>query len=193
LRLRADDPHREELRPAAVGVAQGAAGAVDLVLAGLAHHLEGGLGEADHATGADRVRREHAAAHVDGQLAVERGRSGLGELPAAALLSEAEILHPHRLEPRERHVDLGAVDLAERVGDAGALPEVRRRLAAGQGIGLVALGVRQRLRAHHLAVDPGGVLDAGGGDRVGGGDHHRAGAVGGGAGLVVPDRVPQDL
>ena len=53
--LRADDPHREELRAAAVGVAERAAGAVDLVLAGRAAHLQRRLGEAEHAGGADRV------------------------------------------------------------------------------------------------------------------------------------------
>ena len=60
--LGADDPHGEELGAAAVGVADGRAGAVDLVLAGLAAHLHGRLGEAEHAGGADRVGRQHAAA-----------------------------------------------------------------------------------------------------------------------------------
>src|SRR4051794_21511198 len=95
--LRADDPHREELGPAAVGVAQGTPGAVDLVLAGRTAHLKGRLGETEHAAGADRVGGEHAAAHVDRHPAVQRGRTRLGELPAVALRGEAEALQPHRL------------------------------------------------------------------------------------------------
>ena len=54
-------PHRVVLRAAAVGVAERLAGTLDLVVAGLAHHLDGRLGEADHARCADRVRRQHAA------------------------------------------------------------------------------------------------------------------------------------
>jgi len=45
----AEHPHGKELRPAAVGLAQGPAHAVDLVLAGLTAHLEGDLQEAEHA------------------------------------------------------------------------------------------------------------------------------------------------
>ena len=58
------DPHGEVLRRAAVGVADRRADAVDLVLAGLAAHLQRGLGEPQHAGGADRVRRQHAARRV---------------------------------------------------------------------------------------------------------------------------------
>ena len=70
---------------------------------------------------------------------------------------EAEVLQPHRLEPRERHVDLGRVDLLERVGDPGLLPERGGGVAAGLRVDLVALGGRGRLGAHHGAVDPGRV------------------------------------
>src|SRR3954447_7790612 len=94
--LRAHHPHREELRAAAVCVAQRLASTVDLVLAGGAADLEGRLAEAEHAGGADRVRGEDAARAVDRELAVHRGRAGLRELPAAAVgFREAEGLQPH--------------------------------------------------------------------------------------------------
>jgi hypothetical protein len=48
----------------------------------------------------------------------------LDELPAVADRGEAEVLEPHRLEPRERHVHLDHVDLVQRVGDAGLLEHV---------------------------------------------------------------------
>ena len=82
--FRADDPHREVLRGAAVGVAERAARAVDLVLAREAAHLQRGFGEAQHARRADRVRREHAARAVDRHVALHRGRAALGHLPAFA-------------------------------------------------------------------------------------------------------------
>ncbi len=108
----ADDPHGEELRAAAVGVADGEAGAVDLVLTGLAAHLHGRLAEADHPRGADRVRRQHAAGHVHRQVArVDLRDAVLDHPPPLAGLGEQEVLQPHRLEPRERHVHLDAVDL----------------------------------------------------------------------------------
>ena len=80
------------------------------------------------------------------------------ELPAARRwLGEAERLQPHRLEPRERHVDLGHVDLVDRVGDAGLLPERGGGVTRGLRVDLVALGGRGRLGTHHRAVDPGRV------------------------------------
>src|SRR5262249_3488951 len=85
-----DHPHCKKLGAAAVGVTEGGAGAVHLVLARLAPHLQGGLGEAQHARRADRVRRQHAARHVHRQLAVERGGTLLRHLPAVALGHEAE-------------------------------------------------------------------------------------------------------
>ena len=82
------DPHGEELRGAAVGVAERGAGAVDLVLAGLAAHLQRGLGEAQHARRADRVRRQHAAraVHRAGRRRSRsrRSRSASSPRPSAA-------------------------------------------------------------------------------------------------------------
>ena len=89
---------------------------------------------------ADRVGRQHAAGRVDRQVAVERGRAVVDHLPAVALVGEAEVLHPHRLVPAERHVDLGAVDVAARVGDAGLRVDVRRAVATGVRVHQVAAG-----------------------------------------------------
>src|SRR5690348_14172694 len=58
------DPHGEELRASAVGVAERRAGAVDLMLPRLSSYLHRRLREAQHARRADRVRRQHAARHV---------------------------------------------------------------------------------------------------------------------------------
>src|SRR2546423_1111322 len=85
------------------------ASTVDRGVPGGAAPLQGALREPQHAGGADRVRAEHAARHVDGQVAVHRGDTVLGELPAFAGLREPEVLEPHRLEPAERHVHLDAV------------------------------------------------------------------------------------
>src|SRR3954449_3121285 len=125
------DPHREELRAATVRVAQRLAGAVDLVLTGLTHDLERRLGEAQHPAGPDGVGGQHTAAHVDRELAADGRLAGLGQLPAVTLCGEPEVLDPHRLEPRERNVDLRAVDLLERVGDPGLLPQRGGGVAAG--------------------------------------------------------------
>src|SRR4051812_44768560 len=70
----ADEPHGEELRAAAVGVAEGDLGAVDLVLARLSTHLHRGLREAQHPAGPDGIGRQHSPAHVDGKIAVHLGR-----------------------------------------------------------------------------------------------------------------------
>src|SRR5262249_19749150 len=79
----ADDPHGEELRRAAVRVAERDAGAVDLVRAGPAAHLQRGLGEAEHAGGADGVGAEHAARRVDRQRAAHGGGAVEDRAPAA--------------------------------------------------------------------------------------------------------------
>src|SRR5690606_38456516 len=133
----ADDPHGEELRAATVGVAQGDPGAVDLVLAGPAPDLQRRLGEADEARRADGVGRQHPAGGVPGDVAVHGRGPLLDELPARALLGEAEVLQPHRLVPRERHVDLGDVDVPPGVGDAGLAVDVGGALPAGPGVHLV--------------------------------------------------------
>src|SRR5690625_524577 len=65
--VRGDNPHRVVLRAPTVGVAEGFAGPGHLVIAALAHHLDGGLGEPDHPRGADRVARQHPAGGVDRQ------------------------------------------------------------------------------------------------------------------------------
>src|SRR5581483_5819741 len=184
------DPHREELRTAAVRMTERCLRAVDLVLAGHAAHLQRGLGEPAHAGGADRVRRHDAAGRVDGQVAVKRRTSVVDHLPAGALVGEAEVLHPHRLVPGERHVDLGSVDVAARIGDAGLRVDVLRAVTTGVRVDDIAAGAHRRLAAYGGAVDPrrrvGGAL---GGVLVG--EHDRAGAVGGRTGLEVADRIPQ--
>src|SRR5262245_475055 len=73
--LAGDDPGREVLRAAAVRVAERLPCAVHLVRAGHAAHLERRLGEANQARGADRVRGQHAARHVDREVAVEGRRA----------------------------------------------------------------------------------------------------------------------
>src|SRR5690242_14008853 len=151
-----DDPHREELRAPAVRVAHRLARAVDLVRVGAAHDLAGSLREAEQSGRTDRVGAEHAARGIHWQLAADRRLAGFGELPALALGHEPEVLQPHGLEPRERHVDLGRVDLLERVADAGLLPQRGRGLLPGLRVDLVATGVGRRLGAHRGGVDPGG-------------------------------------
>src|SRR5699024_4477066 len=95
----------------------------------------------------------------------------------------------------ERDVDLGGVDLLGRVGDAGLGPQGVGGVAAGLRVGVVAAGEGSRLGAQGGGVDPGdlpaGVLHGLG--RLGVADHDRARAVGGRAGLVEADRVPQHL
>ena len=53
IELRADDPHREVLRAAAVGVAEGVLDVRHLMLAGATHHLQRRLAEPQHARGYD--------------------------------------------------------------------------------------------------------------------------------------------
>ena len=103
-------------------------------------------------------------------------------------LGEAEVLQPHGLEPGEGHVDLGAVHLFDRVGDA-RLRQRGGRVRAGLRVDLVAPGeLVGSLRPRCPGSRPGP------GDFFGRrlvADHHRAGAVGGRAGLEEADRVPQ--
>jgi hypothetical protein len=99
-------------------VAHGDARPVDLVLAGEAAHLQRRLGETQQARGADGVRRHDAARRIDRQIAAERGDAVGGHAPAVVELGEPEALQPHRLEPGERHVELGDVDLPARIGNA---------------------------------------------------------------------------
>src|SRR5438874_830534 len=83
------------------GVNERDLGAVDLVLSRLATDLHCRFGEPQRAGRADRVRREHAAAHVHGQVALHAGDTVLDHAPAFAGIGEAEVLEPHGLEPRE--------------------------------------------------------------------------------------------
>src|SRR5438477_5336688 len=100
--LSRQDAHGIELGAAAVGVPQGGADAVDLVLAGLLADLHGGLGIAEHAGCPDGVGAEYAAGRVDRHVAVDGGGTRVGHLPALALGREAQVLHPHGLVPAER-------------------------------------------------------------------------------------------
>src|SRR5438128_8890813 len=93
----ADDPHREVLRAAAVGVAERGLRAVDLVRPGAAHHLEGRLAEPQHARGADRVRAEDPAGRIDRQMRPHPLLPAVDDLPALADVAETEVLEPHRL------------------------------------------------------------------------------------------------
>src|SRR6185503_10552120 len=105
----------EVLRAAAVRVTERVLGARHLMLAGTAHHLEGGLAETQHARRADRVGAEHAARRVDRQVRAELLLAAVDDLPALTRVAEAEVLEPHRLEPGEGHVDLRGLDLLPRI------------------------------------------------------------------------------
>src|SRR4051794_31798907 len=117
--VRSNDPHGEELGSAAVGVAEGAAGPLDPIGAPGGPPPPGRLGEPDHPRRADGVGRQHTARRVDRHVTGERCAAVVDHLPALALGREPEVLHPHRLVPAERHVDLGHVEIAAGVGDAG--------------------------------------------------------------------------
>ena len=163
------------------------------MIAGLVHHLDGRLGEADHARRADRIGRQHPAGRVERDASADGGLAGFGELPALALGGEAQALQPHRFVPGERHVDLADVDLVDGAGDAGGLPQRSGGVAAGLRVDLVAPRVRERFGAQRGRVDPCHRVTLGDA-RVGGGfvtDHQGGRAVRGRAGLVVSDRIPQ--
>src|SRR5690625_1450467 len=67
--LGAHHPQGKELGAASIGVAQGQPGPLHLALAGVPSHLQGGLGKADHARGADGVGGQYAAGAVPGNVA----------------------------------------------------------------------------------------------------------------------------
>ena len=175
--------------PAAVGVAERHPGAVDLVLAGLAPHLHGGLGEADHARGADGVGRQHAARRVPGDVAVHgrwpRPRPASSPCPPRRSRgSPATSARTRRTarRPRPRRCRAG-------VGDAGLGVDVGGAVPAALGRHLVAPGAivgSDRMAPPSIHAGSGGGVAA----RLVG-QHHGAGAVGGRAGLRVADRVPQ--
>ena len=155
-------------------------------------HLERGLGEAQQARRADRVRRQHAARHVHGERSVERGVAPLDHLPALGRRRDVVGFEPHRLVPAERHVDLGAVDLVPRVGDARLPVDVPRAVDRALRPHRVATRERVRLRSHGRPEDPRGLPP---GPRRGlaaiaVGHHHRARAVRRRARLEEADRVP---
>src|SRR5439155_3649177 len=173
--LIAHAPHREVLRPAAVGVAERRPRAVHLVRAGAAHNLEGRLAEAQHAGSADRVRAQHAARGVDRQVRAHLLLAAVDDLPALADVAEAQVLEPHRLEPGERDVDLGGVDLLPRVRDAGALVHRLGTHLPRLGAHLIAARYPHGLGVRRARTDPGGLprrLPR----RVFRRDHQRAGA-----------------
>src|SRR5205807_9373880 len=124
-----------------------------------------------------------------GEVAVEGGGAAVGHLPTLALGREAQVLHPHGLVPAEGDVDLGAVDLAPGIGDAGLGIEVGGAVPSRPGVDRVPPGEHGGLAAHGRAHDPGRVGRAPGRGLVH--EDHGAGAVGGGAGLEVADGVPE--
>ena len=66
-----------------------------------------------------------------GRCAAELLIAAIDDLPAVALGGEAEVLEPHRLEPRERHVDLGGLDVVPGILDAGLVVDGLRADLAG--------------------------------------------------------------
>src|SRR5438876_6580720 len=86
----AHQPDREVLRAAAVGVAERVVHPFHLVLAGAPHHLEGRLAEPQHARGADRVRAQHAARGVDGEVRAHLLLAALDDLPALTRVARSE-------------------------------------------------------------------------------------------------------
>src|SRR5205807_4316121 len=135
-----DHPHCEELGAAAVGVAKRRPGTVDLVLACRPTYLHGRFGKSDHPGRTDRIGRQDATRRVDRHVPVHRRRAGVRHLPAFTFGGEAEVLHPHGLEPAERDIDLGHVELGAGIGDARLSEHVGGAVAAGLGIHLVAAG-----------------------------------------------------
>src|SRR5262249_10738668 len=99
VQLRAHDPHREVLRGAAVRMTEGDRCAVDLVVAGGAAHLVGGLEAADETRCADRVRREHAARRVHREAPRELRLPRVGQLPPLALRGDEVPFDPPGLVP----------------------------------------------------------------------------------------------
>ena len=74
-----------------------------------------------------------------------------GELPALAFRAEPEVLEPHRLVPRERHVDLGAVEVVPWVRDA-RLPSRRRPHTRGPPAGSPGRGPANIVGSLRIAV-----------------------------------------
>ena len=107
----------------------------------------------------------HFVARTVGQMADNvltdqaRGRAEplltlVDRLPAVPHVAEAQVLEPHRLEPRERHVDLGGLDLVPRIADARLVVDVLGAATAGLGAHLIAAGHPHRLRVRGGALDP---------------------------------------
>ena len=69
----------------AVGLGDRDAGPVDLVLAGRAPDLQGGLGESEQPRRADGIGGQDAAGHVYRERSAQRGLAGLDHLPALVL------------------------------------------------------------------------------------------------------------
>src|SRR5262249_26086351 len=139
----------------------------------------------------DRIRAEDAARGIDREVRAEALLAAIDDAPALSDVAEAEVLEPHRLEPRERHVDLRRLDLAPRLAAPGAIQTLLRADPAGHRVHLIATW-----DPHRLGVG-GGRLDPRGTPRslarlLLRGEDERAGAVGRRTGLEVADRIPED-
>src|SRR5690349_6691409 len=84
IELGADDPHREVLRGAAPRVTDRHLRTVDLIVTGCPADLVGRFETANETRRTDRVRRQHAARHVDRERAADLGLARVGHLPAFA-------------------------------------------------------------------------------------------------------------
>src|SRR5262249_4790332 len=92
--LRRDDPHGEVLCAPAVCVTESVLDAVHRAVAGAAHHLQGGLAQAEHARGADRVRAEDPPRGIDREVRAEALLTPVDDAPALSEVAEAEVLEP---------------------------------------------------------------------------------------------------
>ena len=112
----------------------------DLMVAGLAHHLDGGLGEPDHSRRANGFGAQHPEG-LNGILppmAVSRPRSASkARRPRAAKLSSPA----HGSNRRTARIDLGDVDLSIGLRDSSVAPQRRGRVPAGLRVDLIASGV----------------------------------------------------
>src|SRR5438876_3809328 len=164
--------------------------AVDLMRTGAAQPRERRLAEPEHARSAYRIRAEYAARRVDRQVRAHLLLASVDRLPPFADVAEAEVLEPHRLEPGERDVDLGGVDLLPRILDAGAVVDGLRAHLPGPRTHLVATRSPHRLGIRGARSDPGRLVRRPA-RHVFRADHERARAVGRRARLAVADRIPQ--
>ena len=187
------DPHREELRAAAVGVAERGLRAPSTWCSPawprtcIAASAKRSMPEApigfDDSTPPDMLT---------------------GISPSSAVAPSSVIFQPSPSgakprfsihigsNQRERHVDLGAVDLLARIRDAGLRVQLRRRSRVPRlRVHLVAAREHRRLAAHRRRRAPTPACAAPSSRASSLAEHHRARAVRRRAGLEVADRVPQ--